>query len=398
MTRLVFCLFLALPAQVGLSFNVSTQYVSSKNSTTAALTGGATWTGEWEDVTKYATMSVGVLTDQAGTLFIQYSPDGVNQDSSLTYDVAANINEVHRLTNVRRFMRVKYTNGSSAQSFMRLQTLVGLHPMLTAPQNLTLGQDADAIAARTLPFDIEVGLGLRSGFSLVHKFGRNPDIDTATVPEDLWEAGGTYTGFPTNTPELVECLSDNAADTLGGAGAEKVTIYGLDGTNKLVASETISLSGVTPVDSASTFYRVNRIVVTQSNNGANDAYNVGTITCRQTTTTANVFGTVTPGHNQSEIGAYTVPADKTGCIRGGDVAISRANTATLVGGLWGRVTGTTPQTLNYIFTASNSEAYTRQPYGGICLPALTDFTIQITSVSANNTEVSTNLDIVLIDN
>lgn len=58
------------------------------------------------------------------------------------------------------------------------------------------------------------------GRSYVLKFGRNVDIDTATVPEDLWNGGGVYAGFPTGAAEEFEVFSSSASannlDVIGG--------------------------------------------------------------------------------------------------------------------------------------------------------------------------------------
>lgn len=71
---------------------------------------------------------------------------------------------------------------------MTLLIAVVLSQALTPshPTNLT-GAALDGILIST---------GGVPGVSAVSKFGRNPDIDTATVPEDVWAAGGLCTGFP----------------------------------------------------------------------------------------------------------------------------------------------------------------------------------------------------------
>ena len=80
---------------------VSTAAVSTVNSTTATLAAGATFTGTGDDVSIYPSVVVALKTDQAGTLYIEFSPDNTNWDSSLSFSVAAAVNEVHRLSVTR---------------------------------------------------------------------------------------------------------------------------------------------------------------------------------------------------------------------------------------------------------------------------------------------------------
>lgn len=125
--------------------------VSTDNSSTAILTNGASYTGTWEDTTNYNSVTVAVKTDQSGLLYIQFSPDGTNLDSSLSFSVAAATNEVHRITCTRKYMRVVFTNNSGAdQTYFRLQSILGTHPILTSPLNGTIQTDSDTVLTRSI--------------------------------------------------------------------------------------------------------------------------------------------------------------------------------------------------------------------------------------------------------
>ena len=47
-------------------------------------------------------------------------------------------------------------------------------------------------------FTLEVSRGAVNGWSTRRKFGRNADVDAGSTPEDVWNGGGVYTGFPTS--------------------------------------------------------------------------------------------------------------------------------------------------------------------------------------------------------
>lgn len=64
----------------------------------------------------------------------------------------------------------------------------------------------------TTQFDQEVALNRVSDYSLRTKFGRNPDIDTTSDPEDLWNGGSVYTGHNATAGENIEVFSASAAD------------------------------------------------------------------------------------------------------------------------------------------------------------------------------------------
>lgn len=374
-----------------------TPYLSSVNSTTTALTSGSTFTGEWEQCFHWSTISVAVSTDLAGTLKIQFSSDGTNLESTLPYDIKAGVIEPpHKLEIFRRYCRVTFTNdGATTQSYLRLQTIYGQRGAPMSPLNLTIGKDADAIVVRSVSDEILIGEGLLSGYSMNLKFGRNADIDTATVPEDIWGNGGVYTGFPTGTPELVEVVSDNVGDDLTGAGCEKLYIQGLD-ANGVEQNEEITLDGTTPVDSTGTYSRVNRAYCTQSNNGANDTFNLGQILVRHTTTVANVFIAIPAGFSESQVACYTVPLGKVGFIRGVHIQVNKANTAVIDAALWIRDSGKSPRLVD-VFSASDAADFDDDMFVGIKLEALTDVCARVTSSSANNVSVTSHIDILVVE-
>jgi hypothetical protein len=124
--------------------------VSSFNNTTGALLSNQAWTGESESISKYSSVIVAAKSDADGTLHMQFSPDAVNWDSSLSFTVESGVNEVHRLSITRPYYRTVYTNGSNDQGYLRLTTLFGSQNILTSTLNSRVQPDADATVTRSV--------------------------------------------------------------------------------------------------------------------------------------------------------------------------------------------------------------------------------------------------------
>lgn len=263
-----------------------TGVISTANSSTTALDDTDVFTGTWEDVSKYASITVAVKTDQDGMFSVQFSPDGTNQDSTLTrYYRTTQIEAPHAFKITRQYARVVFTNDSgSNQTSFRLQTLLGDFGALNAPMDSTLAQDFDATAVRPTDFNYEVALGRRQGLTLWNKFGHNLDINTGTDPEPLAAFGGTgFTPLTTAYTLDVVSSSDEDSDTGGsvaqGTGARTIFITGID-ANRDSQTDTVTMDGTTTVTTSSSWLGVNRVAVLTS--GSSDA-NVGTITLTATT-------------------------------------------------------------------------------------------------------------------
>jgi len=163
---------------------------------------------------------------------------------------------------------------------------------------------------RTEPFCLQLSRGDIHKHSVVHKFGRNPDIDDASGFEVLWGGGASYTGFDATAAEIVTVVSSSTDDDDGGTGAETVEIFGLD-ANFEPQSEIITLNGTTSVDSVNSYIRLDRAIVRSAGSGGENA---GSITIAQKVTTANVFAVIVAGLNKTSIAAYTIPAGHTGYL------------------------------------------------------------------------------------
>jgi len=361
------------------------------NSTTTALAGGATFTGSWVSRDALTTVMVAVITDQAGTLYLEQSSDATNTDSSISYVIDASTNEVHRLVCIRKYFRVRLTNGATAQSYLRLQATLGDFQFLASPLNQVIQMDADALIVRTVEPETDIARGKFQGISIVNKFGANYDVDTATVPEDVWGQGGTYTGFPSSTLETLEVLSDSANDAAAGTGARTVSITGLD-TDYNTISETVTLNGLTPVATTQQFRRAHTMRVVSAGSGG---LNAGTLTVRHSTTEANIFLTMVVGSNQTQCSAYSVPAGHTAYIRRVNCTVRSSATAYVEGNLWIRNFGEVFRQRRS-FSASNTLGHRDEIYGGIAVPEKSDVVIRITSCSANNTVVLAGYDLLLV--
>lgn len=367
--------------------------VDTRNSSSTALVAGDTYTGSWAPSLNSSAVMIAVKTDQAGTLYIDFSPDQTNSDSILSFSVTASVNEVHRIAVTRAYYRVRFTNTSaSPQTYMRLQTLVGDGLMLTSARNSAVQQDADAQVVRAVDSEIDIANGLYTGYSIINKYGYNPDVDTGTLPEDVWDYGGLYTGFP-SAAETLQVFSASANDTAAGTGARTVTINGLD-ANYASLSETVTLNGVTPVTTTNAFLRVNNLQVITAGSGGSNA---GLITCRQSVTQTNVMCAITLGWNFSKSTAYTVPAGYSGYIRQFTCGIEDP-----ANGYCDGYIATCPQggifSARRPFVVTSGYRIADTIYGGLPLPEKTDVIVRITSIGSNNTKVVSGYDVLLIKN
>jgi len=261
--------------------------VDSTNSSTVELGAAGVFTGEWLDVSGYNSTMIAVATDADGSYAVQYSPDAVNVDSSLTrYYRVGEINPPHRFTNTRQYMRIVFTNGADAQTYFRLQAMIGDFTELNAPVDGTLSNDFDATVVRPTDFHDEVALNLRQGLAANLKFGFNDDIDSG-ASEVVASFGGTFT--PLTTASTLTIVSTSTADTAAGTGARTLFISGI-GSDRLSQSDFVTLNGTTNVVTTSTWLGINRIVVLSSGTGQKNAGDI------------NVTAT-TGGSNQAQIPA-----------------------------------------------------------------------------------------------
>lgn len=278
--------------------------VLSGNSSTDALDNGVAFTGDWTDVSGFATITVAVKTDQNGTFSVQFSPDGVNVDSTLTRYYRTNqIEAPHNFTITRQYARVVFTNDSgSNQTYFRLQTLLGDRPALNAPSDSTLAQDFDATAVRPTEFKYEVAEGLRQGYETWNKWGYNPDIDNAAT-ETVWAYGGLFTEL--SSAETLDVVSSSANDDgdPAGTGAQSIIIYGID-ANHLPQTEVVTLNGVTTVTTTNTWLGVNRVALyLAGSSGGND----GNITLTASTA-ATVQAYIPTGEGSTQQAFSFIPA------------------------------------------------------------------------------------------
>lgn len=350
-------------------------FISVLNSSANTLAAGATFTGTGENVSNFPSVLTSVKTDQDGTLYMEFSTDNSNWDSSLSFTVVAGTNEVHRLVASKKYFRARFTNTSASnQTYFRLQTMCGNANQLTSALNFQIQKDSDAIAVRPLDFNLLVAQNLFEGHQNTIKDGINADISSGTVPEDVWQTGGAYTGFPTAAVENGEIIV---------AGADTGTVYysyllSPTSTDYVIGSKAITGAGTYSL--GHNIWRCNFAYFVSS---SATAFNVGLITIRNTTTTTNIFCEILAGYSQSYCAAYTVPYGSSiyldrlqGTLRGN-------TNATLDGFIWYRAYGESPR-LRFPFTLQFGSLYFDDVDYLVRIPQQTDLVPRITSASTNN--------------
>lgn len=364
-------------------------YKSTSNSSTTPLTGGATFTGTVETNNSLDLM-LSCKADQDGTLYVDFSNDGgASYPSTVSFAVAANSHEFHVLLKGPRSFRVRYVNGSAAQSSFDLSVYCGNFRQPNSPLNAVISQDADALITRSIGEEVAISRGLFAGYMVVNKFGRNSDIDTGSVPEDIWNGGGVYAGFPTGSPEEFQIVLSDAAD-IGGV----ITFtYLASSTATEYSTATVTTTG-TSTNTGVTGWRMH---TANWSSGSSTGFNAGTVTIRHRTTTSNIFCVMPIGRSQTNVAGYTVPAGSTAYVRRLFCRVIGATSGQVDGALWVRTLNGSPR-LRRPFSASFSAPFEDHPYGGLAISAGSDIQVRISTASANNLDVIAGYDLVVVKN
>ncbi|MCP3681211.1 MAG: hypothetical protein GY861_00840 [bacterium] len=170
------------------------------------------------------------------------------------------------------------------------------------------------------PFEQLVAEGVFPEYSVVEKFGENPDIDTGSVPEDIWSHGGVYTF---STIADIDSMSSSDVDD-----DQTIYIQGLDENWELV-TQTKALNGQTTVTLDTPLIRCFRMWNSSGTDLEGDVYiyiNGASVTDGVPTVSSEVRAEITLGAGQTEMAIYTIPVGYNGYFYGGYVSLSRQGT------------------------------------------------------------------------
>lgn len=159
-------------------------------------------------------------------------------------------------------------------------------------------------------FNLSVAMGQIPGVSYVNAFGNAPD-GVQTTLTDIWaraDATPTQQIWLAPTAARIHAIvSSSAADVAGGTGATSVVITGLTSWTAAEVTETVSLNGVTPVNTVNAYVMINKIIAKASATTTNVGVNVGTITATAATDTT-ISIVVLPSKGQSQLCVYGIPS------------------------------------------------------------------------------------------
>lgn len=263
---------------------------------------------------------------------------------------------------------------------------------LSAYQGNLLNEEIMAIYKKP-PFNEAVSLGLIPGYTRVGALGNNPDVDTGTIPEDVWSAGGVYP-WPTSAVSL-EVLSSSANDTSAGTGARTITIAGLD-INYAPVVQVVTLNGTSVVSIPTSLFRLNSSSVASVGTGGTNA---GDITIRRSG--GGITQALIPaGISGTRQAVYTVPAGFSLIItqilfdiQSPTGSIARA--ADMVTYFRG-TSGVARKPL--LLSTTNGSPYNHESDPPIFAAEKTDVSLVVISVSDNNTAITGAWNGILRDN
>ena len=174
-------------------------------------------------------------------------------------------------------------------------------PVIIAPGTLFINSD----------FWFEIARGNVIGMKVYTVPGRSDGVSMTDL-EDVSQVPAT-TILPNPGGIQLEVVSSSPNDTAAGSGVQSVDIHYLD-TTGLEQEETVTMNGVTPVNTVATDIDIVQWIHTCTI-GTAGGVSDGNISLRDTTG-VTAFEYIAAGGNQSLSARYTIPTAKTGFILG----------------------------------------------------------------------------------
>ena len=260
------------------------------------------------------------------------------------------------------------------------------------PQIGRLRLDPSLALANSDP--ILIRRGLVTGASIVHKFGRNPDVPNGTW-EGVLQAAAQFPWLTAASAVRIRS-GGNGADTGNGAGARTVTIQGIDATGVEI-TETVTTAGAAASSpTTALFLRVYRAWVATA--GTYTGANTAAVIIETTGGTALVQ--ITAGEGQTQFCGYTIPLGKTGYLASVMVQADAAKAADFR--LFTRADCTTvtapfqAKRLKFFWDGVLGQVEVKPFTPMLRIPALTDIWIEARGGGAG-TEVSADMEIIIFD-
>lgn len=181
--------------------------------------------------------------------------------------------------------------------------------LVTTANPLPVTQAGGAAVSENSTFGLNVARGLVPGMTGVFKAGYNSAFANGSE-ESYWSHSELYPWSAWGAGGTLSCVSGSASDT------GTLTISGLNSTTWETQTETITLSGTTPVVTTNSFVRLNYAHY----NGSSP--NVGEIHLNRNGT---CVGHIAPNTGIAQGAQYTIPAGYTGYVMQGTANIGKGN-------------------------------------------------------------------------
>lgn len=225
------------------------------------------------------------------------------------------------------------------------------------------------LSKNTIPY-MTIATGRHQDLTSAHVFGYIDNVTSSSVPESITPQGGLYP-FPETASQISLVSTDS--DTM------TVTIRGLD-ANYNLASESVTLNGITPVSTTGYYIRVYGI--------STDVINAGVITA---SISSDVLAQIAVGDSNSLLAVHTIPRGYTGYLVGVDVSVNKGHDAMV--SMYVRASN---DNFKIQFTSDIYEsAYSYRPVTPIKLPEVTDIDFRVTGVENSGTRVACGFELVL---